>query len=265
MTVLTKNQKQQEVVLKVNTHKGDRNVYSTHDKSYYLLFKNIGKLSEMVIETDNFLDIQEEDINYYAEKGKVVITPKRISKYKWGQYKEQIKEFYYIDRQEELHQVVIGYLNLIIQKENEKRRKEGFINYKYPMTGAEIKANLSILLTPKVINYIGDGQMPVFGYFGHSFRQHYMDEYIESRVKKLQQNLQGTRFEGVDVLHILAEWLCQGHARHWMDSVESSNRTQFKNQFKELYHELLIRTNYDIEDLEGFDKVIRRELNIERG
>lgn len=122
------------------------------------------------------------------------------------------------------------------RKENEQRKKEGYIYCKKyeEMTPEDYKGSLNLSLTEEVLKYISSGG--VFGYLGHSFRKHAHDKIIEKLFSHARFFL---REKELNIWGILGTWLTSSDARHWMDSVEDLSNKEFSLKLAEKADDIL--------------------------
>jgi len=135
------------------------------------------------------------------------------------------------------------------RKENEQRKKEGYIYCKKheEMTPEDYKGSLNLALTEDVIKYISSGG--VFGYLGHSFRKHSHDKMIEKFFSHARVFYESKE---LNVWGLLGVWLTSSSARHWMDWVEDSTDNEFLKSLSEKAEEILkLGFVYDHEDHKG--------------
>lgn len=226
------NRKDIKVILTIRAYTNSVNTYTNSDEIYYLPFKSEVKMDKHLKNIEINRNISDK--TYVKMKdGAVTLVYMSIPLNTFKNYLEglspeaiEIGKKYYWECSEEKDRV-----------DGLKKKEAGFVNYKYPMNRKEIKGNLTFLLTPDVMDYIGDGSA-VWGYLGHSHRQLYMDEYIEFTIKRVSKFLVDRGIQ-TDVVSVVARWISSSFARHWMDSREGDNRNEFKRAFKDLYIRLL--------------------------
>lgn len=221
----------EKVILTIRSYKKEH-VYSSDDKYYHILFENTSEYDsfkdEFINKCKPLKENLSEDIDrcietegilyrkYFAEGTSLTVisflNTSGVSHEKLEQGKEISNKI----------------LNVELKLREEESKKNGFINYKYPLPADVLYGGFKDheLLTDDVKEYIGNGE-GIGGYIGHSGREYYMDEVIKTVHDKYKESR-------LYLTEELAQWLTSTYARHWMDANEDVSEISFEIAVEEL-------------------------------
>ena len=221
--------KYKNIVLEVYIHHGKKNCWSSKDYDGYKAFSTVKEFNDFC-EKNRIKDIsiiKENELSFYY--GRVC-------------YEHNRNRFYLQSILSETKpSIITEYYKLIKNRDNEKRKKDGFALYKSydDLTKKDYCGSFSdkILKQEVVDNYIS-GPI-VYGYFGSYERKLSFDKILEEVIGSYRVFFIPTE-KVMDNYLLIGHWLTSRGARHFMDQTNDMTDDEFKSYLEKRMEELFL-------------------------